>query len=170
MNTRLLACCTALAALAAGATAGAQGTAKKAQPAAPAKHVVMAPSDVKWGPAPPIFPAGAQLAVVDGDPFKPGLYAVQLKMPDGYRIAPHWHPADENIVVVKGRFTVGAGDKFDEASMHELPVGSFAKMPKQMHHYAGAHGETIVQVYGQGPFALTYVNPADDPNRKTTTQ
>ncbi len=169
MNRRRLACCTAVAAVVAGVTAGAQTPANKAHSAA-APHVIVTPSDVKWGPAPAIFPAGAQLAVVDGDPFKPGPYAVRLKMPDGYKIAPHWHPADENIVVIQGRFTVGAGDKFDAASMHELPPGSFAKMPRDMHHYAGAHGETIVQVYGQGPFALTYVNPADDPSRKTTAQ
>jgi quercetin dioxygenase-like cupin family protein len=166
MNTRTLACCSAIAALAAVAHAGAQSPAKKAA----AAHVMVTPSEVKWGPAPPVFPAGAQLAVVDGDPFKPGPYAVRLKMPDGYRIAPHWHPADENIVVLQGRFTAGLGDKFDEGAMHDLPAGSFAKMPKEVHHYAGAHGETIVQVYGQGPFALTYVNPADDPSRKTTTR
>lgn len=169
MNTRLLVWTAAIGA-AVSVTAGAQTTAKKAHPAAPAAHVMVTPSDVKWGPAPPIFPAGAQIAIVDGDPFKPGAYAVRLKMPDGYKIAPHWHPADENIVVLQGRLTVGAGDKFDDASLHELPVGSFAKMPKNMHHYAGARGETIVQVYGQGPFALTYVNPADDPSRKTTTR
>jgi hypothetical protein len=39
-------------------------------------------------------------------------------------------------------------------------------MPKGMHHYAWASGETVVQLHGIGPFAITYVNAADDP-RKT---
>ncbi len=28
---------------------------------------------------------------------------------------------------------------------------------------AWATGETVVQVHGTGPFAIKYVNPADDP-------
>ena len=53
--------------------------------------------ELKWGPAPAIFPAGAKMAVLQGDPGKPGLFTVRLDMPDGYRIPPHWHPADEHI-------------------------------------------------------------------------
>jgi len=37
-----------------------------------------------------------------------------------------------------------------------------------MNHYAWTDGETVVQVHGQGPFAITYVNPADDPSKNVS--
>ncbi len=48
------------------------------------------PDQVKFGPAPSFIPVGAQLAVLEGDPMaSTGDFTVRLKMPDGYRIAPH---------------------------------------------------------------------------------
>lgn len=131
-----------------------------------AKHVAMTPSELKWGPAPPVLPPGAQIAVLDGDPGKEGFFTLRLKFPDGYKIAPHWHPTDENIVVVAGTFLMGLGEKRADASMHALPAGSFTVMPKMGRHYATAKGETVVQIYGQGPFVVNYVNPADNPTTK----
>ena len=139
------------------------------QQASPAANVqiVSSPSDVKWGPAPPVVAKGAQAAVLDGDPFKDGSsYTLRLKMPDGYRIAPHWHPTDENVTVISGTLGAGMGDKFDPAAGKFLKPGGFVCMPKGMHHYAWAKGPTIVQVHGIGPFAFTYVNPADDPRNQ----
>jgi hypothetical protein len=54
-------------------------------------------------------------------------------------------------------------DKFDESAGQEMVAGSFAVMPAGMKHFAWATGETVVQVHGAGPFAIKYVNPADDP-------
>jgi quercetin dioxygenase-like cupin family protein len=138
----------------------------QAQATHPSGHTAVAPADVKWGPAPPVLPAGAQVAVLDGNPFAPGFFSIRLKFPDGYRIAPHWHPTDENVTVIQGTFRVGMGDKYNEAAMLELPTGGFGKLPRTMRHYAGAKGETIVQIYGEGPFVVNYVNPADDPSKK----
>ena len=120
---------------------------------------------MKWGPAPPALPAGAQVAVLNGDPGKPGPFTIRLKLPDGFKVPPHWHPTDENLVVIQGLFRVGMGDKLDAAKATDLSVGSYAYMPKEMHHFAFAKGETIVQVYGTGPFVLNYVNPSDDPRK-----
>ncbi len=40
-------------------------------------------------------------------------------------------------------------------------------MPEHMNHFAQAKGATTTQIQGEGPFAMTYVNPSDDPrNRK----
>jgi hypothetical protein len=61
------------------------------------KAVVVTPDAMQWGPAPAILPAGAKLAVLDGDPTKPGLFTMRLSMPDGYRIPPHFHPVDEHV-------------------------------------------------------------------------
>ena len=137
-------------------------TQTKAKPT-PAKPAAAAPA-LQWGPAPAVFPAGAQLAVVSGDPSKAGKFVIQLKMPDGYKLAPHSHPTEEAVQVKQGDFLVGMGDKFDAAKLKSIkPMG---KMPATMHHFAATKGETIVQVTAQGPFAMTYVNPADDPSKK----
>jgi hypothetical protein len=122
-------------------------------------------AELKWGPAPSIFPAGAKMAVLSGDPSKAGEFTVRLDMPNGYTIAPHWHPTDENVTVIKGTFLVGMGDKIESGKMLTLQTGGFITAGAKMHHYARAKGRAIVQVNAIGPFALTYVNPADDPTK-----
>jgi hypothetical protein len=119
-----------------------------------------------WGPAPPFFPAGAQFALVGGDPGKTGPYEVQLSMPDGYTIAPHWHPTDEHVTVVSGHFHYGMGDRIDAKTMKSLEKGQTVNMKATMRHYARAKGPTVVAVTGNGPFAITYVKPTDDPRNK----
>jgi quercetin dioxygenase-like cupin family protein len=141
--------------------------AAKAAPAAPA-HVMLGADEVKWGPAPPSLPPGAQAAVLDGDPTKTGLFVIRLKFPDGYKVAPHWHPTDEHLSVIAGSLSVGLGDKADDASMHGLKAGAYAKMPRRVHHYAKATGETVIQLTAMGPFQVTYINPQDDPRKKPT--
>jgi anti-sigma factor ChrR (cupin superfamily) len=122
--------------------------------------------DMKWGAAPNVFPPGAQIAVVSGDPFKEGLYVVRLKMPAGYKIPAHNHPTTEYVTVLSGVFNIGMGDKLDAQKGMTLRPGGFAEAAARMNHYAWTSGETVVQVHGQGPFAITYVNPADDPSKK----
>jgi quercetin dioxygenase-like cupin family protein len=134
-----------------------------AKPAATAA-VIVTPDKIQWGPAPSMLQSGAQFAVLAGDPGKAGPFIIRLKLPDGYRLMPHWHPTAENVTVISGEFHAAMGDKFDEGSMATLPAGSVAVMPPHHNHYAMAKGETVVQVHGMGPFKLTYVNPADDPS------
>ncbi|HWN78506.1 MAG TPA: cupin domain-containing protein [Bradyrhizobium sp.] len=122
--------------------------------------------DLKWGPAPNVFPKGAQMAIVSGDPFKDGPYVVRLKTPKGYRVSAHNHPTTENLTVLAGNFHIGMGDKFDEKKGMELTTGAYAEAPAKMNHYAWATSNTVVQIHGQGPFAITYFNPADDPSKK----
>ncbi|MEO7360073.1 MAG: cupin domain-containing protein, partial [Gemmatimonadaceae bacterium] len=119
---------------------------------------------ITWGPAPAIFAPGAEMAVVQGDPSKAGEpFIVRLRMPNGYRIAPHTHPTDENVTVISGTFAIGMGGTFNEATMANLPTGAFATAPAQHAHYAQAKGPTVVQVNAIGPFAMTYVNAGDVP-------
>jgi mannose-6-phosphate isomerase-like protein (cupin superfamily) len=125
------------------------------------------PDQVKWGPAPPFIPAGAQLAVLEGNPMgTSGDYTIRLKMPDGYKIAPHTHPLRENVTVLSGTLKVGMGDKWDDSKVMTFGPGSFAYLDPSMHHYAGAKGETIIQIHGQAPVKFNYINPADDPSMK----
>lgn len=129
-------------------------------------HVFVTPDEVKWGPAPPSLPAGAELAVLEGDPAKAGVpFTMRLKVSDGYKVPPHWHPTDERVVVIQGTLGMGVGNKFDTTGTHELPTGSYALMPKGVRHFAWAMGETVVQISGIGPFQINYVNPADDPRK-----
>jgi quercetin dioxygenase-like cupin family protein len=118
---------------------------------------------LQWGPAPPVFPAGAKMAVVSGDPSKDELFQVQLSFPDGYKIPPHFHPTDEVVEVVEGTFLVGMGDKLDPKKTKAMEKGEKGSVPANMHHFGIAQGATIVAVSAKGPFAMTYVNPADNP-------
>lgn len=123
-------------------------------------------ADVKFGPAPAVFPVGAKMAVLQGNPGKAEQFTVRLDFPAGYTIAPHFHPTDEHITVISGTFLVGMGDKIEAAKMATVPMGGFVTAPAKMNHYAKANGHTIVQVSAMGPFQMTYVNPADDPTKK----
>lgn len=125
------------------------------------------PDKISYGPVPSFIPTGAQLAVLEGDPTAAtGDFTVRLKMPDGYRVPPHWHPHRENVTVISGNFKVGMGDSFDESKMMTFGAGSFAFMDPSMHHYAMASGQVVVQVHGMSPLQFNYVNPKDDPSKK----
>lgn len=121
------------------------------------------PPAIKWGPAPPFFPAGARFAVLQGDPSQTGLYTVRLEMPPGYSIQPHTHPTDEHVTVVSGTLMLGMGDTVRTRGANIVKAGGFITAKAGERHFAVARGRTVVQVHGQGPFAITYVNPKDDP-------
>lgn len=125
------------------------------------------PDTTPWGPPPPFVTPGAKFAVLEGDPTAAkGEYTVRLKMPDGYKIAPHWHPLRENVTIISGTFKVGMGDNFDKEKMAAFPAGSFAYLDPDMHHYAMASGEVVVQIHGISPVQFNYINPQDDPSKK----
>lgn len=132
-----------------------------------AEDVMLTPDDMKWGPAPDALPAGAQVAVLDGDPTKPGPYTMRLKMPADYRIPPHRHASPEHVTVISGKFNVAKGEKDDPAVKGtELPPGSYFMMSPKSAHYAWAREETVVQLHGRGPWKINYINPDDDPRKK----
>ncbi len=122
--------------------------------------------DLKWGPAPAIFPAGAQMSVLSGDPTKAGVFVLRLKMPPGYKIPAHQHPSDEYVTVISGDLSLGMGDKLDPAMSAKLAPGGFALAGAKMNHFAFSTGGAVVQVSAEGPFGMTYANPADDPTRR----
>jgi hypothetical protein len=133
--------------------------------AAATGHVMVTPVQVKWADGPPFLKKGAKFTVLSGDPGAAGPFTIRLRIPAGYRIAPHWHPTDENVTVISGTFSLGMGEKFDAASMKTLPAGGYAVLPAEMRHYAMSKGGATVQVHGTGPFAITYVNATDDPRQ-----
>jgi mannose-6-phosphate isomerase-like protein (cupin superfamily) len=140
-----------------------------AQPpaAAHAAHIMTTPDKVAWSACPPFLPAGALCATLQGDPSVPNaLFTLRSKLPDGYVIAPHTHPADEHLTILSGAIEVGLGEKFDAKALQRLPAGSYAMMAKNSPHYLRTRGETVLQVNALGPLVFTYVNPADDPTKR----
>jgi quercetin dioxygenase-like cupin family protein len=132
-----------------------------------AQHHTMVHADaVKWGPAPPSLPPGAQGAILLGNPAAEGPFVLRLKFPAGFIVPPHRHSKDELVTVISGKFAITSGEKIDRASLQPLPAESFIHLPAGMTHYAWAEVESVVQINGVGPFDVTYINPADDPRRK----
>lgn len=129
-------------------------------------HTVTAPSSLQWGAVPQNLvkgtppaefgPLAAQVAVVDGDPSKSGPFTIRIKMPDGAKIPPHWHPTDEHITVLQGTFILAMGEKFDATAGQTMSPGTYGFMPRRSWHFARAKGETILQVHGTGPFIINF--------------
>lgn len=127
------------------------------------EHKAFLPQDIPWSVAPASLPAGAEAAVLYGDPSKEGEFTMRLKLPKGYRIAPHTHPKPEAITVISGVFKLGLGPTGERAGVETLPAGSFSMMPKGVVHYVFADEDAIVQINATGPWSIEYVNPKDDP-------
>jgi quercetin dioxygenase-like cupin family protein len=152
--------------IAAAVAACSKGTTVSGAPSPTLAGDVAGGKQLQWGPVPPVFEPGAQMAVLEGDPSKNEPFTVRLRLPDGYRIAPHTHPTTENVTVLSGAFLAGMGDRVAESTMETFGPGDFASIPANHAHYAKARGATVVQVHAMGPFALTYVNPADAPRAR----
>jgi hypothetical protein len=122
--------------------------------------------ELKWKDGLPSLPPGAKIAILEGDPGKPGAFVFRVKVPDGYKIPPHIHPKPERVTVVSGTFHLGMGEKFDRSKGEALPAGTYGTWPAGMKHYVWVKGETVVQFHGEGPWVIEYVNPTDDPRKK----
>ena len=129
-------------------------------------HIMVMPKDIKWVDGPVGLPPGGKVAILEGDPSKPGMFTMRGQVPANYQIKPHTHPADEHITVLKGILYMGMGETYDEKSAIAIPMGGYAVMKAGTVHYAFTRGECIVQIHGVGPWGITYVNPADDPRIK----
>lgn len=153
-----------IAALVCLAVLGVTGRASQpaAKPDAAQTHGIVKPDGLKWGP----FIGPSQMALVSGDPSQAGPFVVRIKSPAGTVIPAHWHPTDENVTVLEGKFAVGMGDAFDAGKLTMMERGDFIQMPAKMHHFAKAVTDAVVQVHGMGPFVVTFLNPADDPRLK----
>jgi quercetin dioxygenase-like cupin family protein len=114
----------------------------------------------------PSVPVGGTLkvAILQGDPMTAGRsYVVRVSCTDGSKVAPHTHPATENVTVIKGTFLMGMGSKWDDAQLKELPAGSFGSMVPKMTHFAQCKGDSIVQINGIAPLQFIFVGPNDAP-------
>jgi quercetin dioxygenase-like cupin family protein len=118
------------------------------------------PEDVVWKEAPGYN--GVKMAVIAGDPSKPGVYVVRVKFPPGIMSRPHFHPDDRYAIVIKGTWWTGTGDTFDPNITVPVKAGGFMKHPAGGHHFDGAKDEEVIlQLIGYGPGGTTMIHPED---------
>ena len=100
-----------------------------------------------------------QVAVLFGDPTKPGVYVTRVKVPSGFKLMPHWHPDEvRTVVVLSGTFLHGYGELWDEAKLKLHPAGTFFSEPPKSPHFAWAKdGEVVLQITATGPTATTTI-------------
>ncbi|MGQ0563159.1 MAG: cupin domain-containing protein [Gemmatimonadota bacterium] len=114
-------------------------------------------SALTWSPLEiPGFVPGIKLAVLSGDPGQAGeAYTLRLLFPAGYAFPGHWHPNAENLTVLSGKFMLGMGEKTDAAKLKTYKPGDYLMIPGEMAHFGKVQGETVIQLHGMGPFAVT---------------
>ena len=118
----------------------------------PAAIAYKLPHQITWTDE----PGGAKIAVVQGDPTKPGLYIVLVRWTAHHMSHPHWHPNDRFITVLSGTWWVGTGNKFDPDSTVALPAGTFVThFGKQVHYDGAKDGDAILEIVGEGPATAT---------------
>ena len=127
-----------------------------------AKWILHDPAAIEWRPSDSL-PPGAVVALLEGDPSKEGFFTMRIKMPDGYRVPPHWHSKQERVTVLSGILNLGHGGTFDPDATKALHAGTYSSMPPKMRHFAWMTGETVLQLSTEGPWTITYVRPEDDP-------
>ena len=129
-------------------------------------HGSAAPASLQWI-VPPVLPPGALIAVVNGDPTRPGKFTLLVSMPSGYRIPPHSHPSYEHVEVKEGMLLVGTGDQVDPKMTQALAVGDSATAPAGLHHFSIAKGRTLLLASFMGPYTITYLRAEDAPQPRS---
>ncbi len=134
--------------------------------AQPIEHHKMAQAaDLKWEDVPSL-PPGAKIAIIEGPMNQAVPFTVRLSFPANYRIPAHMHPAAERVTVLTGEFFMGTGDRFDAEKSTGLKPGGVMIMAAGTKHFAWTREATVVQLHGNGPWGITYVDPNDDPRKR----
>lgn len=124
--------------------------------------LIRGPDALEWSNVASMAPP-AQIAVIEGDLSKEEPFIFRLRLPEGYRIEPHAHPAYERVTVISGELHFAHGKEFDRDGTTALPVGGIAIMPPGAPMYGYTETDTVIQVHGEGPWGIEYLDPEDDP-------
>lgn len=130
------------------------------QATSPGVHILQ-PSAMQWKTVPG-YPPGYQRAMLEGDADQPVPITYRVRLPDGFRFAPHIHPWNEHVTVLEGKWRLGIGRTFDVSKMTTLEAGAFVIIPAGVPHFVVAEGQTIIQVHGLGPLGMKLV-PSEQP-------
>jgi quercetin dioxygenase-like cupin family protein len=137
-----------------------------AAPVSAAEYTAVMQKDIKWQDAPSIGP-GAKTAVIDGDPKSSALFVMRLKVPPKTTIKLHTHPANENVTVLSGTLYFAASDKFDPKIAKAFGPGSYFSIAQGKPMFAYTKDkEAVVQLHGNGPWGITYLESKDGPAKK----
>src|SRR5437762_11160139 len=109
---------------------------------------------IVWKDGPSTLPKGTKVAVLEGDPKQPGIFTMRLRIPAGSKVIPHWHPRPERVTVLSGKVAVGFGDTWNDKEMHGFNPGDFYVNPAESHHYVWFPRTSVIQITGEGPWAL----------------
>ena len=123
------------------------------------QEAILVPSSEQlvWKSAPNFLPAGAQVAIIFGNPQQTGPFTLRLKLPANYVIGPHFHPEDENMTVLSGSVNIGMGEqKIEKNKGLKLSSGSFLHVPKKMVLSLWTDEPAIIQLNNSGPWNLEY--------------
>lgn len=118
---------------------------------------VVLPATTHWTTMTSGAMAGAQMAVLMGNPMKSGPYIIRVKVKDGTKFDVHYHSELENVTVISGTLLVGLGEKMNLNKMMAIPTGGFVSVPANLHHYAMARGQTVIQIDAIGPRTMVPV-------------
>jgi quercetin dioxygenase-like cupin family protein len=125
-------------------------------------HAIRA-EDVQWTMF-AAYPPTVRLAILVGDPTKPGLYTIRVRVPGGIKMMPHRHPEDRIYTVLTGVFYVGLGEQFDASKLSAYAPGSIVILPGgQPHFHWAKSGEYMTQITAIGPLGFNYIDPNNDP-------
>jgi len=113
-------------------------------------------ADLKWVPA-EALPPGVMMAVIREDPVTKAVDFL-AKVEKDLRVPPHWHTPNERVSIIEGALTTET-----EGKRHTLTKGGFMYLPGKTVHEAWLKGKTTILISADGPFDITYVNPADEP-------
>lgn len=125
-------------------------------------YMMMTPDEMEWGPVASMG-EGAEITLIEGELDQEEPFTFRLRLEDGYEILPHIHPEYERVTVISGTLHFAHGETFEPDATRELEPGSVAIMPPGEPMFGYAEGEVIMQLHGNGPWGIEYVDPADDP-------
>jgi len=114
------------------------------------------------------FGVGVQVATLQGDPSKPGIYVLRIKWPPGIMSRPHKHPEDRHVVVLSGTWYTGTGEAFQPEKAIPMKTGGYMLHPAGAVHWDGTREEgAVIQITGYGPSGNIFAKP-DEPQFSKT--
>jgi anti-sigma factor ChrR (cupin superfamily) len=111
------------------------------------------PASIHWMPGTGDM-KGLQVAMLEGNPAKPGPWTIRLKLPAGTVFPAHHHPDTERVTIISGSLGFGVGPKFNASKLTTFPAGTYAIIPAGVPHFVSTTGGCVIQISGNKPFAM----------------
>lgn len=122
-----------------------------------ADALVIDSKDIKFDMADPKDPMAGEMAVLAGDPSKPGPFTVRARLKAGAMVKTHSHSADEYVTILSGKARMSFGDVPDEAHAKNLTAGGFLYLPAGQTHTLWIDEDVVGDIYSTGPFDEKYM-------------